>query len=120
MVVINPTPIMEKMEQSAVWGEDPVHPKDEFYKKLASMALGSLERATEKADNQQPPPYGKRPRGPEWRENRNNYPGGGPPGMEGRERPPRRRRRRPRPYGGLRQRWPEILRPLVSSTAVLV
>ena len=31
---------------------------------------GITERATEKADNQQPPPYGKRPRGPEWRENR--------------------------------------------------
>ena len=43
VAVINPTPIMEKMEQSEVWRVDPVHPKAELYKKLASMALGSLE-----------------------------------------------------------------------------
>ena len=83
VIVINPTPIMEKMEQSAAWGEDPVHPKEDFYKKLASMALGSLERAAEKVDSQQQQPYRKRPRGPEWRESCNSYPGGGPSGWRG-------------------------------------
>ena len=41
------------------------------------------ESATEKVDNQQPQPYGKRLRGPKWRDNRNNYPGGGPSGWRG-------------------------------------
>ena len=76
--VINPAPIMEKMEQAEVWGEDPVHPKAELYKKLASMALCSLEKASEKDVNQLASVSGMRPRGPEWRsqESWNYFPSG--------------------------------------------
>ena len=106
--VINPAPIMEKMEQAKVWGEDPVHPKAELYKKLASMTLCTVQ--PRKGLGERCEPAGLRLR------NETEGPGMEITGelellpirVERQGRLPGRER--PRLQRGLRQRGPEILK----------
>ena len=42
--VINPSPLTEGLDQSEVWGTDPIHPKKEFYTKLAQLTVEQVER----------------------------------------------------------------------------